>query len=112
MTPTLNISGAVSAVAIADWHVNNLEVQLGRPEQQVEIAEGVELPEIISVGRDGLIILPPHYFGAAQRIFDGLAQEPGKGQTEKLIAQQVEETHRLFLHRVNQARTVGKVSLP
>ena len=40
-----NISGTVSAVAVANRYFNNFKVEFMRPENQIEIAEWVKIPK-------------------------------------------------------------------
>ena len=46
MRETMDIGGPVSSPLVTDGHFENLEIEFGRPEQQIEITEGIELAEI------------------------------------------------------------------
>lgn len=76
MFPARDIGGSVGSVAIANGKVNDLAVKFCRAEDQVEIPEGIEVAKVGAIGGDLFIIFTPHYFGAAQGVFDGLSQYP------------------------------------
>ena len=76
MFPTGDVGGAIGAFTVADGEVDDLSVQLCRAEDQVKIAEGIEISEVGTVGGDLFVIFTPHYFCTAQRILDGLSQQP------------------------------------
>ena len=65
VTETADLRGAVFAVFVPDDDFGNLKIQFGGAEQQIEIAEGIEIAEIISVFLDGLIVGPIKRLGAA-----------------------------------------------
>lgn len=74
MLPAGDVGRAVGPLAVADGKVDDLQVEFCRAEDQVEVAKGVEIAEIGTVGGDILVIFPPHDLGAAERILDGLPQ--------------------------------------
>ena len=76
MFPARNVGGAIGAVTITDGEINDLAVMFCRAEDQIEIAEGVEVAKVGAVGRDFFVVFAPHHFRAAKGIFDGLAQHP------------------------------------
>ena len=82
-----------------------------RAEQQIEIAERIEVAEVGAVGRDALVVGAAQHLGAAQRVLDRLPEQPREGQAEELVAEQVEEAHRLLLHRVDQPHAVDELAL-
>ena len=47
---------AVGALAVADRQVDDLQVQLGGAEEQVEVAERIEVAEVGAVGGDALVV--------------------------------------------------------
>ena len=47
---------AVGARAVADRQFDDLEVELGGAEEQVEVAEGIEVAEEGAVGGDALVV--------------------------------------------------------
>ena len=59
MLPARDIGGAIRPLTITDGQVNKLEIQLGRAEEQIEIAEWIEVAEVGTVRSDQLIILAP-----------------------------------------------------
>jgi hypothetical protein len=89
--PALDIGLPVSPFVIAHRHVDDLEVELGRTKYQIEVAERIEIAEVGSVGGDRIVVGPAQNLGAAQRILDVLAEQPGEGQAEKLVAEEVQK---------------------
>src|SRR5438105_12940111 len=108
MAPALDISLTVGSLVIAHRHVDNLEVELGGAENQVEVAKRIEVAEVGAVGGDGLVVCPAQHFGPAKRVLDVLAEQPGKSHAEKLVAEEVQKAHRLLFHRVDKAHTVDE----
>ena len=53
---------AVGPRAVAHRHVDDLQVQPGRAEEQVEVAEGVEVAEVRAAGGDPLVVPPEQAF--------------------------------------------------
>ena len=49
-------------------------IQLSGTEEEVEVAERVEVAEIGSVGRNQLIVLFPQDFCATEGVFNGLTE--------------------------------------
>src|ERR1700722_4359906 len=58
---------AEGARLVVDRRLDDLEVLLGRAEEQVEIAEGIEIAEITALPRQHFVVLAQQYLGAAQR---------------------------------------------
>lgn len=46
MREAMDISSPVGSLLVTDGHFENLEIELGCPEQQIEIPKGVKLAEI------------------------------------------------------------------
>lgn len=57
MFPAGDVGGAVGALAVADGQVDDLQVEFCRAEDQVEVAEGVEVAEVGTVRLDQFVIL-------------------------------------------------------
>ncbi len=112
MLPALDVGLSVGARSIADGKIDDLAIQAGRSEEQIEIAEGVEVAEVGAVGGDRFVVLLPKHLRPTERVLDGLAQEPAKRQAEELVAEEVEGAHGFFVHRVDQADTIDKSPLP
>ena len=73
---------AVGARAIADRQLDDLQVLLGGAEEQVEVAERIEVAEEAAVGGDALVVAAEEHLGAAQRVLESLledrARAPGR----------------------------------
>ena len=78
MFPAGDVGGSVCAFTVADGEVDDLSAQLCCAEDQVKIAEGIEISKVGTVRGDLFVIFAPHDFCAAQCILDGLSQQPGK----------------------------------
>src|ERR1700677_568788 len=109
MPPALNISPAVGSLMIPHGHIDQLEVELGRAEDEVEVAERIEVAEVEAVGSDRVVVGPAQHLGPAQGVLDVLSQQPGKGYAEKLVTQKIQKAHRLLLHRVDEADPVDEL---
>src|SRR5579859_7499964 len=63
--PALNIGLSITPRAIADGNLHDLEIEARGTEQQVEIAERVEVPEVGAVVGNSLVIGAPQDFRTA-----------------------------------------------
>ena len=59
--------------------------------------------------RDAQVRFPAQGLGPAQGVANPLPQHPGKEAAEQFVAQVVDELHRLFLHRVEEAVAVDEL---
>ncbi len=71
------------------------QIQFRRAEDQIEIAERIEIAEIGTVPRNGLVIRAEENLGAAKRVLDILAKQPAEREAERLVRNHVEELHGL-----------------
>src|SRR5438445_454676 len=101
-----------TASPVAHRDVPDPHLQASGADQQVEVAERVELSEKGTIRDQGLVVLLEQRLGAAQSVLDGLTQEPAESDAEKPVAHQVGETHRLVLHGIDQPAAVGEVNQP
>ena len=111
MAPALDIGFSVRPFPVTYRQVHDSEVQSGRAEDQVEIAERIDLAEVGTVGRDPLVICLAQNLGPAQRVLNTLTEQPRKGEAEELVSRHIEEAHRAFLHWVNQTNAIDEFSL-
>src|SRR5581483_2129286 len=65
---------AVRARVVADGQVDDLQVQPRRAEQQVEVAERVEVAEVRAPRGDLLVAVPLERLRAAERVLHRLAE--------------------------------------
>lgn len=103
MPPALDIGGAVGAVAVADGHIDNLEVKARGSEKEIKVAEGIKVTEVGPVCRDPFIVGAPQDLGAAERVLERLPQDPGEQDAKGLVGAHVHEAHRRLLHGVHEA---------
>ena len=95
-----------------DRRLDDFEVLLGRPEDQIEIPEWIEIAEIAAFPREHLIVLAQQNLGTAQRVGEPGVDEIAEQIREKPVGDQIERTHRLLFHRVNQPGAVDEFRLP
>src|SRR5688500_2218786 len=96
----LDVRRAVCPFAVADGEIDDGEIEPRGAEEQVEVAERVEVPEVAAVGGQLLVVVAAQHLGAAQGVLDRLPQQPREGQPEELVPQEVREAHRLPFHGV------------
>src|SRR5262249_51265918 len=82
--PALDLRRAIPAFAVADRQIGNLQIELCRAEQQVEVSERIEIAEVCAVGRYQLVVGAPQHFRAAERVLDALTEEPRECEAEEL----------------------------
>src|SRR5262249_24876426 len=111
VTEAGNLGLAVGAAGVADRNLDRLEAELGGAEDQIEIAERIEIAEIAATGLEARIVGAGQRLGAAQRIGEPLREQPGEQQREALVGDEVEKTHGLVFHRIDQARAVDELAL-
>ena len=98
----------VAMVVAENKSVDLVKVLVDIPREKVK---WIKVAEIDAIGGNLLIIDLGYHFGAAKGIFDRLAEQPGKCQAEKFVAQEVEKAHGFFLHGIDQARAVDHLPL-
>lgn len=86
MAPSLDVRRAISARPVTDGQIRNFQPQFGCAKDQIIITEGIKISKVLTVGCDQHIVLFPESFGATERVLYRLTQQPGKGQTEELVA--------------------------
>ena len=59
MFPAGDVGGSIGAFTVADGEVDDLSVQLCCAEDQVKIAEGIEIAKVGTVGGDLFVIFTP-----------------------------------------------------
>ena len=89
MRKSADVGLAVTALSVTHRYFDDFEIQLRRAEQQVEVAKWIKIAEIVPARGDSLVVTLPQDFGAAQRIFDRLAEKPAQQKREEFIAQKI-----------------------
>jgi len=102
MAESADLGHAVGPLTVPDRQLRDLHVQSRRAEEQVKIAERVEVAEERPTLCDLLVVSAQECLGPAEGVLDPLLQDPGKGQAEKLVADQIQRPHGLSLHGVNE----------
>src|SRR5215218_3552836 len=92
--PPADVRLAVDARLVADGHVDDLEPQARTSEEEIEVAEGVEVAEVGARGSDLVVVAPQHDLRAAQRVLHLLPRNGLEESRERAVAEHVEETHR------------------
>src|SRR5213080_793036 len=112
MIKSLDVRCPINPLAITDRHINNLQVLSGSAEEQVEVAEGIEIAKVRTVCCYARIVSFPQHLGPAQCILYRLSEKPGKCKTKTLVTDQVEEPHRAVLHWIYEAYAVDEFTAP
>ena len=90
VTKSGDLGFAEGARLVVYGRLDDLEVLLRRAEDQVEIAERIEIAEIVALARQYLVALAQQRLGAAQRIgqpgVDEIAEEVG----EQAVSDEIE----------------------
>src|SRR5687767_12254349 len=63
VAPARNIGFAISAGTVTDRQVEHAQIQLGGAEEQVEIAEWIEVAEVGTVARDLFVLRSKQHLG-------------------------------------------------
>src|SRR4029077_12612947 len=66
-----DVRRAVGTFAVAHRNLEDAEVELRGPEDQVEVAVRIEVAEVGTAGREMGVVLAPENLGAAERVLDG-----------------------------------------
>ena len=111
MSPAADVGIAIITCAVPNRHFGNFQIELGRTEQKIEIAKWIKIPEILAIFHDQVIVATPEHFSPAERVLDRLPQEPGKGQAEEFVAEDVQKPHGPVLQWVDKADTVDEFAL-
>ena len=74
LPPPRDVGFAVEPLTVSDRNLGDLEVELRGAEDEIEVAERVEVPEEGAVRRDSLVVLPPQHLGPAERVLDTAAR--------------------------------------
>src|SRR5438128_1271100 len=93
----------ISARPVPDGKLDDLQILLGCAEEQVEIAERIEVTEERSRGGDPLVVAPEQHLRPAERVLQPLLQDRRESLTEELVPHRVEEAHRLAFHRIDES---------
>ena len=89
---------AVAPARVAHRDLDDLQVELGGTEDEVEVAEGIEIAEVGAVRDDPPVMALQERLGAAKRIGQALVQEPSEEPRKDAVGDKVQKAHRvLFL---------------
>src|SRR5438270_2629002 len=91
MAADSNFGNTRQAAPVADGNFDDRYVQPGGAEEEVEIAERIEIPKMAAAGLDPLVIALEQHLGSAQRVADRLLEEPREHLAEEPVAEVVDE---------------------
>ena len=74
MRKAMVVGCAVGPFLIPNGHFENLEIELGGPEQQIEISEWVKLAEIRSIGGNPFVVSSKQDFRSAECVLDSFTE--------------------------------------
>ena len=98
----LDLYLAIGAGAVADGKVHDLHVLLGGAEEEIEVAEGIELAEVAAAGGEPFVVNAPEDLGAAEGVLVGLAEDEAERQAEEFVGIEIQQPHGLALHGARQ----------
>src|SRR5688572_14859571 len=84
---------AVGARAVAHRQLDDLQVLFGRAENQVEVAERIEVAEEAARARDLFVVATEQHLGAAQRVLEALLQNRRQREPEEFVAERIQKAH-------------------
>ena len=76
MFPPLNIGRAILSFSVSDGDIHNLHALSRRSQEEIEIAKRIYFTEVTSVLRNDIVFPLPDDLRPAERVFDGLTQNP------------------------------------
>src|SRR6185437_14565571 len=91
MAKARNLGLAIGPTGVPDRHFDDFQGQLRGAEDQIEIAERIEIAEIAASGLEPLVVGAPQHFGAAQRVGETLSEQPAEGVREQLVGDEIEK---------------------
>src|SRR6266480_4763446 len=89
VAPTLDVGLTVGSGLITNGQIRNAQVEFRGTEEEVEIAERIEVAKVSAVAGDGIVVGTEQNLGSAKRVFDRLPQQPAEGEAEKLVGHHV-----------------------
>src|SRR5947209_13007001 len=92
----------VSAISVADGHLDDFEIEFCRTENQIEIAERVEDSEVRAPSLEPLVVRSRQHLGSAECVGEPLAEQPCEDHGEQLVRNQVERPHCLIFHPIDK----------
>src|SRR5215211_1075321 len=96
-----DLSLTEGASSVMDRGLDDLQILLRCPKDQIEIAKRIEVAEIIALTRQHFVVFPQQHLGAAQRVrqpgVDEISEQIGKAA----IGDEIERAHRFVFHRVD-----------
>ena len=99
------------AVSVSNWDIDDSQRHHRRREDQLEIAEWIEIAEVFPPTNEAVIVVASKELRTAQdiaeRCLDENAQHIGKND----VAQLIQKAHRFGLHRVDEPAAVDEIGL-
>src|SRR3974390_2978211 len=92
---------AKGACLVVDRRLDDFEVLFGCAENQIEIAERVEIAEIAALSGQHFIVLAQQHLGAAQRIRQAGVDEIAEKISKEAVGDQIERAHRLAVYTID-----------
>src|SRR2546422_9730126 len=111
MPEPLDFGFSVGAIPVADRQFHDLQILLGGAEQEIEVAKWSEVAEVRSTGLDLLVVPLEQRLRPTEGVPEALFQEPGKDHAEDLVADQIEQAHRLPRHGIHHAAPVSEFAM-
>src|SRR4051812_23006665 len=111
MPKARNLRFTIGTVGVTDRNLHDLQIEFRGAEDEIEISEGIEIPEIGAARFEPNIVAPAQNLGPAQCIGKALREQPREDDREKLVGDEVEEAHCLIFHPIDQTRAIDELAL-
>src|SRR5260370_12734400 len=111
MLADANLRDSGQPALVTDWNLDDRKAEAGYTEEQVEIAEWIELAEMFPPGFDLFVVGLEQDLGPAQRVSNGLLEQPREQLAEEPVANVIDELHRAFFHGIDEAGPVDEAAL-
>ena len=85
MPPPLDIGVAIGSLFVTNRQIHNFEIQLRCAQDKIEVSKWIKIAEVMSIRGDEFVVPATQNLGATKSVLYGLAEQPGKSQSEKFI---------------------------
>src|SRR5919108_989736 len=108
--PAADVRGSVRARLVADGQVDDLEVEPRCTEEQVEVAERVEVAEVRAACGELFVVAATKDLGSAERVLHALAHDALEEPREDFVTDRVQKAHRAGFHVIDETRAVDELA--
>src|SRR5688500_3330873 len=98
----MDVGGAVRSRPVIHGNIDYTGSKYSSGEQQLEVAERVEVAEVFPPSDEPLVVAPREELRAAQAVADRDVKDKAQHLGEEDVAEMVEQSHRLPFHRIHE----------